>query len=121
MRAAAQIFTGAMFNAKLREISIELGIYTIIGSVLNIAANWAFIVSNDRVGMRLRNAYFSALVKQEIGFFDITKSGKIVNNLTEDITTIQEVLSLKLGKFCEFASQCIIAIILAFKTSWQLT
>jgi ATP-binding cassette subfamily B (MDR/TAP) protein 1 len=121
VRAADALRLGALFNSKLRSITLEMGIYTIVGAALNVLANLTLTIANDKVGIRLRNAYFSALVKQEIGFFDSTKSGIIVTHLTEDISKIQEVLSLRLGKFCEFGSQCIIAIILAFKTSWQLT
>jgi ATP-binding cassette subfamily B (MDR/TAP) protein 1 len=98
-----------------------MGILVAIAFVVNFISSSALQIAHDRIGNRLRNAYFSALVKQEIGFFDVTPSGKILTNITDDITLIQTTYTEKIIKCCEFTSQAAIGIVLAFINSWQLT
>jgi ATP-binding cassette subfamily B (MDR/TAP) protein 1 len=63
--------------------------------------------------------YFTAVTKQEMGFFDIKKSGKILSTLSEDIGSLVDGFTLRASLFSQYMGQFIIGIILALIASWQ--
>ncbi|KAF0973306.1 hypothetical protein FDP41_008513 [Naegleria fowleri] len=79
--------------------------------------NWA----SERMGVALRKAYFNALTSQEMGFFDIKKTGALTVALSEDISKIQEAYSNKLALFLQNFAQFVIGVVLAFVSSWQMS
>jgi ABC-type multidrug transport system fused ATPase/permease subunit len=87
-----------------------------IGQFINM---YFFSLANDRVGIRIKAAYFKSIVNQEIGFFDIKKSGKILNVISEDIGTLQNGYTSRLSVFIQNMFQCILGVIFAIITSWD--
>lgn len=55
----------------------------------------------DSIGSRimrdLRERLYSSIIKQEIGFFDTTKTGELTSRLTVDIDTLKDALSMNLA------------------------
>ena len=47
-----------------------------------------------RLNVRIRSRLFSALLRQEIGFFDKTKTGEITSRLSADTTTVADQVCL---------------------------
>ncbi|KAG2385680.1 hypothetical protein C9374_003495 [Naegleria lovaniensis] len=78
--------------------------------------NWA----SERIGMNVRGAYFDALTKQEMGFFDIKKIGALTVTLSEDVNRIQEVYSVKIATLLQNLTQFVIGLILAFISGYQM-
>ncbi|KAK2161865.1 hypothetical protein LSH36_108g02009 [Paralvinella palmiformis] len=56
-----------------------------------------FALSIARLNMRLRKSLFSSLVKQEIGFFDVTQTGQILSRITSDTTIMSDTLALNVN------------------------
>jgi ATP-binding cassette, subfamily B (MDR/TAP), member 1 len=87
--------------------------------------NFFFLISRtlayERIGSKLRDAYFSALMKQEIGYFDRKQSGKLLAELSEDIVLLQEVIASKIPTSAQFLVQGIMGVIMAFTSSWQMS
>ncbi|KAL0484703.1 ATP-binding cassette, subfamily B [Acrasis kona] len=77
--------------------------------------NWA----NERLNIRVRRLYFSSIVKQEMGFFDIKKTGKLLSTLGEDVQSMNDGLTLKASLFFQHMCQFILGIILALIASWK--
>jgi ATP-binding cassette subfamily B (MDR/TAP) protein 1 len=73
-----------------------------------------------RVGNKVKNAYFRSLVKQEVGFFDMRKTGHFLNNITEDTLMVQQVFGEKLPLCTQYFSQAVSGLIMAFYESWKM-
>jgi len=62
------------------------GIFPDICSAVSAGIRGGFFkVSMARLNIRIRNYLFSSLACQEIGFFDVTKTGKYCNQLCADM------------------------------------
>ncbi|XP_077995651.1 ABC-type oligopeptide transporter ABCB9-like [Glandiceps talaboti] len=80
-----------------------------------------FMVVMARLNIRIRNLLFCAITKQEIGFFDSTKTGDITSRLTSDTTAMSDAVSLNLNVFLRSSVKLIGYLVIMFKLSWQLT
>jgi ATP-binding cassette subfamily B protein len=58
----------------------------------------------ERVVARLRNTLYTAILKQEISFFDEHKTGELVSRLGSDTTLVQQATSMALP-------QCILGVV----------
>jgi len=56
-----------------------------------------FTITAQRQALRIRHAYFRALVRQEMGFYDQEGSGTLSTRISSDIPKIQEAIGDKLG------------------------
>ncbi|CAF4034692.1 unnamed protein product [Rotaria sp. Silwood2] len=68
-----------------------------------------FSITSTNLIQRLRNTVFASIVKQDIEFFDETKTGEITSRLSSDITTVGEAVSINLNIFLRSmvqASEC---------------
>jgi ATP-binding cassette subfamily B (MDR/TAP) protein 1 len=77
--------------------------------------NYAF----ERVVVRVRRLYFTAITKQEMGFFDIKKSGKLLSTLGEDINSLVDGITIRASMFAQNMGQFVVGIIMALIASWQ--
>ncbi len=75
--------------------------------------------AHDRFGTRLKTAYFTSLLDQEIAFFDIRKTGQLVSELA-DMEAIQDAYTLKLGEIVKDVIQAILGIALAINAAWKM-
>lgn len=58
---------------------------------------YLFSVAGERIVTRLRETVFAAIVEQEIGFFDLRKTGELTSRLTSDATVVQNTVSVNLS------------------------
>lgn len=56
-------------------------------------------ITLTNLNQRLRDTLFSSILKQDIEFFDQTKTGEITSRLSSDITTVGEAISVNLNIF----------------------
>jgi len=105
-----------------RIVSEQAGWLAIVAAGAGIAnflsqflTNWA----NERLNVRVRRLYFSSIIKQEMGFFDIKKIGKLLSTLGEDVQSMNDGLTLKAALFFQHMTQFILGIILALIASWK--
>ncbi len=90
------------------------------GSVTSGLAAFCTALANERVGVKLKKVYFDAIVRQEMGFFDIKKSGKLLSSIAEDVQGITDGLTLKLSLFMTHSAQIVLGIVLALVACWEL-
>ena len=62
-----------------------------------------------------------SLLSQDIGFFDITKTGDITSRLSSDTTLVGDQVSLNVNVFLRSLVQAIGVLLFMFLVSWQLT
>ena len=56
-----------------------------------------FSITSTNLIQRLRDTLFARILKQDIEFFDETKTGEITSRLASDITTVGEAVSINLN------------------------
>ena len=98
-----------------------LCIASILGGVFSGCRGSIFTVVGARVNVRLRSMLMDSLLSQDIGFFDITKTGDITSRLSSDTTLVGDQVSLNVNVFLRSLVQAIGVLIFMFLLSWQLT
>jgi ATP-binding cassette subfamily B (MDR/TAP) protein 1 len=75
----------------------------------------------DQIGNRIKSQYFRSVTKQEIGYFDLKKTGAFLNNMSEDVVLIEQVYSERISGFFQYFAQVCMGLGLAFSASWRMT
>jgi ATP-binding cassette subfamily B (MDR/TAP) protein 1 len=77
----------------IKDLSYEIAVYwtAIIAACLvgNLLAFWGLGHASESINKRMRNLTFSALMRQEVAFFDKRSVGSITSQLQDDVTMIQ--------------------------------
>ena len=98
-------------------------------------ASW--VSSGQRQASAIRVAYFRALLRQEIGWYDQHSSGALSTQIAESLPKIQEAMSDKVSKSSsglittytltkvssafQFLAMFVVGLIVAFCYNWKLT
>jgi len=65
-----------------------------------------FTLMGVNINIRIRHMLFDSLIKQEIGFFDITKTGDITSRLSSDTTMVRSQMTNLNVFFAKFCPSC---------------
>eukprot|EP00924_Labyrinthula_sp_SR-Ha-C_P015096 maker-scaffold_9-snap-gene-8.55-mRNA-1 protein AED:0.00 eAED:0.01 QI:0/1/0.5/1/1/1/2/88/1332 len=80
-----------------------------------------FTISAERQVIKIREAYFEALLRQEIAWFDSRRSGELAAKVAENTVVIKESMGEKLGALTMNCSMCVAGFGMGFYFSWKLT
>lgn len=72
------------------------------------------------MNVRLRVQLMDSLLAQDMGFFDVTKTGDITSRLSSDTTLVGDQVSLNVNVFLRSLVQAIGVLIFMCFISWQL-
>lgn len=81
---------------------------------------YLFTIIGERVVTDLRKRLFDAIVEQEIGFFDGTKTGELTSRLTSDTQILQNAVTVNVSMALRNLIQAIGGIAVLFFTSFDL-
>ncbi|XP_070326260.1 ATP-dependent translocase ABCB1 isoform X2 [Odocoileus virginianus] len=70
---------------------------------------------------RIRKQFFHAIMRQEIGLFDMHDVGELNTRLTDDVSNINEGIGDKIGMFFQAMSTFFTGFIVGFTEGWKLT
>lgn len=88
-------------------------------------ATVGFYYSGERIVSNLRKAYLSAIIRQNLAFFDTLGAGEVTTRIASDMAIIQEAIiskvSLSLTAIGTFAAAIIIAFIYIWKSALILS
>ncbi|GFG27858.1 leptomycin B resistance protein pmd1 [Aspergillus udagawae] len=71
-------------------------------------------VFSERLAQRIREAYFSAILRQDAGFFDNLRAGEVSARITDEISVVQQGTNEKVGIVISSVSFFITAYVVAF-------
>ncbi|AUX40999.1 ABC transporter permease [Sorangium cellulosum] len=80
-----------------------------------------FSTAGERVVTRLRADLFRHLLRQEIAFFDVHRTGELTNRLASDTTVLQSSVSVNVSMALRYAASVIGGVAFLFYTSPRLT
>jgi ABC-type multidrug transport system fused ATPase/permease subunit len=56
-----------------------------------------FELAGQRLVARVRTMVFEVIMKQEIGFFDVTRTGELTNRLASDTQVLQSAITVNVS------------------------
>ncbi|UJR07170.1 hypothetical protein I4U23_011458 [Adineta vaga] len=83
---------------------------------------WAFAVSGERLTKRMRLMAFSAMLRQEIGFFDMEKNSvsALTTRLSADASALKGLSGIRIGVILQAVGALVTAIVISFQAGWKL-
>ncbi|GFG39550.1 hypothetical protein Cfor_00980 [Coptotermes formosanus] len=75
---------------------VLLGVF-LVGGLCNFGRVYLMSVSGQRIVQTLRQTVFGAIVKQEIAFFDKSKTGELVNRLSADTLLVSQSVTMNIS------------------------
>ncbi|KAM6451004.1 ATP-dependent translocase ABCB1 [Liasis olivaceus] len=98
--------------------------YSAIGAGVLVAA-YAYIacwtLAAGRQIKRIRQQFFHAIMRQEIGWFDVNDVGELNTRLIDDVSKINEGIGDKIGMLMQGISAFLAGFIVGFTEGWKLT
>ncbi|XP_063958737.1 ATP-binding cassette sub-family B member 10, mitochondrial-like [Lytechinus pictus] len=92
----------------------------LVGAAANFGRVYLMQTSGQRIIKRLREMLFKSVVAQEIGFFDKTSTGELINRLSTDTSKIGQSLTSNISDGLRSTVQVIGGIGMMFYSSAQL-
>eukprot|EP00941_MAST-03F_sp_MAST-3F-sp1_P004606 g4606.t1 len=80
-----------------------------------------FTLVMAKFSVRVRKELFKSLLKQEQGFFDVTKTGEITSRLASDCTAMSDQICLNLNVFLRSIVQAVSVLVFCFRLDVPLT
>ncbi|KXS19178.1 P-loop containing nucleoside triphosphate hydrolase protein [Gonapodya prolifera JEL478] len=100
--------------------------FVALGFSMGIAqcANMAFFaLSGERLTARIRNMLFTAVLRQEVAFFDDPRhsTGVLTAKLADDATQVKGLFGAMLGVIVQLLSTVVAGLGIALASSWKMT
>ena len=98
--------------------------FLIVGAIIFVCnflsiAFWSLMGS--RMCHSLKRRYFTVILSQEQGWFDANNAFEFATKVQAQLEQVEMGIGEKFGQIITMISQCIIAFVFAFITSWKLT
>lgn len=97
-----------------------LGGLFLAGSVANMIRVDTTNMIGERISNRLRQDTYASILRQELGFFDSSRTGELINRLSADTTLIGKVLSDNVSQGLRSAGQALASVTMLFITCPKL-
>ncbi|GAB7365491.1 hypothetical protein MBLNU230_g6564t1 [Neophaeotheca triangularis] len=118
---AAGSQTGGIFGGGDRSNLVLILVYIAVAEfVLSFVSTVGWQHTGRRVTRKVREQYFSTLLRQNVGFFDSFGTGKVTSQLTSDMNAIQNAISEKVGLTIKTVALVIGSFIVGFVQYWAL-
>lgn len=99
---------------------ILLGLFALSGIATSFRS-YLFTAAGENIVARLRTDLYTAVVRREISFFDLRRTGELMNRLASDTAVLQNTVTVNLSMLLRNVLQIIGTIVILVMTSWQLT
>lgn len=97
-------------------VYIGLGIFATLGFAMSV-----YLSLCEKISCRIRKAYFTALINQEIGWFDILNPNELAARVSLDTQTIQKGMGEAIPTFFMSCATVIGGFVMGFTKGWELS
>ncbi|KAH6822101.1 P-glycoprotein 11 [Perilla frutescens var. hirtella] len=81
-----------------------------------------WMITGERQSARIRSLYLKAILRQDIGYFEVkVTSGEVMGRMSGDTILIQDAIGEKVGKFVQVTAAFLGGFVIAFVKGWLLT
>ncbi|XP_055746054.1 ATP-binding cassette sub-family B member 10, mitochondrial [Salvelinus fontinalis] len=108
------------FSASLRSLCIMLSGVFLCGGAANAARVYLMQISGQQIVRNLRVFLFSSILRQEVGFFDKTRTGELINRLSADTALIGRSVTDNLSDGLRAVAQATAGVSMMFYVSPSL-
>ncbi|CAG7827122.1 unnamed protein product [Allacma fusca] len=106
---------------KLAELSLYQTYFGIGQLIVGYFFVWSFNRVSENLVYRMRQQYLSALLRQNVGWYDTNQDRNFVSRIAEDAMKVQEATGEKVALCLFFMSTSILSLGNAFYHGWLLT
>ncbi|MFT7805643.1 ATP-binding cassette sub-family B member 10, mitochondrial [Arapaima gigas] len=108
---------GDNFKASLTSLCTVLSGVFLIGSVANAIRIYLIQTSGQEIVRKLRESLFSSILRQELGFFDKTRTGELINRLSADTARLGHSVTDNLSDGLRAVAQAMVGVGMMFYVS----
>jgi ABC-type multidrug transport system fused ATPase/permease subunit len=83
--------------------------------------SWLFELAGQRVVARLRTSVFSAIIRQDIKFFDTNRTGELTSRISSDTQVLQNAVTANLSMLARYLFQILGSVVFMFTLQPSLT
>jgi ATP-binding cassette subfamily B (MDR/TAP) protein 1 len=83
-------------------------------------ATVGFYYTGERIVRKLRRAYLTSIIRQNMAFFDVLGPGEVTARITSGINLIHEGITSKLALSITASATFVAAFVIAFVEYWKL-
>jgi ABC transporter fused permease/ATP-binding protein len=81
----------------INRAAVAMAIIFAVQAVAVALRYYLFSIAGERIVTRLREEVYRSIIDQEIGFFDVRKTGELTSRITADATVLQNTVSVNLS------------------------
>ncbi|KAM4771660.1 ATP-binding cassette sub-family B member 10, mitochondrial isoform 2-T2 [Rhinophrynus dorsalis] len=108
------------FSSSLTSLCAFLSMIFLCGAGANATRIYLMQTSGQRIVQKLRSSLFSSILKQEVGFFDKTRTGELINRLSSDTILLGRSITENLSDGLRAVAQASVGVGMMFFVSPQL-
>lgn len=105
----------------LNQVTLMLLILFAISGTAMAFRSYLFTAAGERIVAKLRTDLYTAVIQREIAFFDLRRTGELLNRLASDTTVLQNTVTVNISMLLRNILQMLGAIAILIWTSWHLT
>ncbi|XP_017230206.1 ABC transporter B family member 2 isoform X2 [Daucus carota subsp. sativus] len=108
---------------EVKKISLLFCVGAVVTVIIHAIAHLSFGIMGERLTLRVREGMFSAILRNEIGWFDNTEntSSMLASRLESDATLLRTVVVDRATILIQNVGLIITSFIIAFILNWRLT
>ncbi len=108
-------------SGKFHRSIIIMALLSFVTAVCSGFRGGIFTLVLSRFYIRVNKLLFGSIIRQEIAFFDKTRTGDVVSRLTSDTSKMGEQVTLNINVFLRNVVTALGVCVLMFNISWKLT
>ena len=103
-------------------IALEFGALALYTFLCMLGQGAAFSVAGERLTQRLRVLMYRAMLRQEIGWYDLEEnnSGSLCSRLSSNAQSVQSATGVKIGQICQSVSALACGLGLSLYYNWKV-
>ncbi|OQS03291.1 ATP-binding Cassette (ABC) Superfamily, partial [Thraustotheca clavata] len=104
----------------INDVVLRLVVLASIVMVCGVAQIACWSITAARQAKRIRHAYVIAILRQEVGWFDVNDPMQLATRVADTTLIIQDGMGRKVGDSISFFSMAVAGIVIAFTYGWEL-